>query len=232
MISETSSKTYNRYAHSDAHFARSRFKGVMSNMKLRMLTSALLILFNADSTAASGPTVEFAEVVRSGEKIYDHINYSECIIIKIEDDFDQDGDTDYLFSSRCPYGEIPSWGNAGGTWQVYFNLGDRYENSHDIFFHPLSIRIYATGRSEEFKVESYHRMGADEGSVSIEVVSLESTRTLSGRNYTDMGNENSEGAIRVKNTFSKKHVPQPKFCILEDVEIGQCSWKNGYYKNS
>ena len=162
------------------------------------------MLYIADSFAGIDPVLNFTKTVRSGEDIYTHKDYSECLIIKIENDFDQDGDTDFLLSSRCPYGNNGGWGNAGGLWQVYFNVDGTYHNPHAIFFHPLAINIIPTGKNEEFKIKSYHRSGASEGTFSIKVVTVDSVKSLSGQNYKNMDIKDSEGKTLYKNTFQKK----------------------------
>lgn len=189
----------------------------------------LMTLGFTASLASADPIMDFNKEVKAGEAIYSYRDYQDCPIIKIESDFDQDGDLDYLLSSRCPYGNVGDWGNAGGTWQVYFNLGRSFRKSGTIFFHPLSAVISPTGNSEEFEIESYRRSGCCEGSFVTEVVGLGSQITVGHQSYTDMNLEGSKGSKRYESTFTQEKLPSPKICLVEDLESGACVWEDGYY---
>lgn len=196
---------------------------------MKKYASIFLLLIIFEASADSGPVLDFSRMVRGGEEIYKSQDYEECMIIKIEGDFDNDGDHDFLLSTRCPYGDYGGWGNAGGTWQVYFNRVGGYKNTQSIFFHPLAFRISATGKSEEFKVEYYHRMNCCEGNFISEIIGFDRREIISNQIYKDVNVKGSDGYNRYEILFGNEYFLKPKFCSIKNIESRQCKWKDGYY---
>jgi hypothetical protein len=190
-----------------------------------------VILFLISSVSYSSELLinRFVADVKGGKEIYTSINYQDCKIIKIEHDLDNNGESDFLLSSDCPYGDTPSWGNAGGNWKVYFSSNKGFIEGTTIFFHPLAVQFEPTGVEKEFYYTMYWKYGCCEGTLSKNIASLETNTVIDNEYLKETNVEGGIGYEKYKVLFRDKKPIASSNCTIKEIDTNSCLWKNGYY---
>ncbi len=196
---------------------------------MKQILSAILLLISSVSYSSELVINKFVAEVKSGEEIYTHINYQDCTIMKIEHDLDNNGESDFLLSSDCPYGDIPGWGNAGGPWKVYFSSGKKFIEGVTIFFNPLAVQFEPTGVENEFYYVFYGRSNCCEGGFAKRLASLNADTMINVEHFKKMNVEGSLGSEKYKTLFIDKKPIASSNCTIKEIDANSCTWKNGYY---
>ena len=214
-------------------------------MNLQNLVLVVLLFMAAQAATASAPIpietkeplLEFALTLKSEHPE----EYKDCLIMKVEADFDGNGNKDYMLSTRCQvlgdYYPIGAWGNAGGNWAVYLNVNDKFILYPVAFFHPAAFSYQRVGKEGVYRLLSYHRHNAEGGSQGIEEfnapyseeLELEANHTLV---FSEEVSRDNDYQVSGKNAhlYTGELYADAFECKLDSFFSGQCNWKESYCK--